>query len=169
MTPKRLNVLRTVLAHPNITLLTLNAPQTCVNGVIPLGMAAWLNMPAAVRVLLEDSLCRVSVDGMDSHGATALMCMLHIVCNCSTSVTDSFRTQMLHGMAGWKSWKSSYVFNLSQSWVVGPMFSLSYRMGLVQIFGIVITARQYNSLSHTLRYCGCASRSSAVIDGARAR
>jgi len=42
--------------------------------VIPLGMAAWLNQPQAVQVLLEDSSESVSVDGMDSHGATALMC-----------------------------------------------------------------------------------------------
>ena len=45
-----------------------------MNGVIPLGMAAWLNQPEVVRVLLEESADSVSVDGMDSHGATALMC-----------------------------------------------------------------------------------------------
>ena len=45
-----------------------------MNGVIPLGMAAWLNLPDVVRLLLEDSSHTVSVDGMDSHGATALMC-----------------------------------------------------------------------------------------------
>jgi hypothetical protein len=37
-------------------------------------MAAWLNFPEVVRLLLEDSVHTVSVDGMDSHGATALMC-----------------------------------------------------------------------------------------------
>lgn len=74
MTPKRLDVLRMLLAHPDISLLTLNVPQSSMNGVIPLGMAAWLNMVDAVRVLLEDSAGMVSVDGMDSHGATALMC-----------------------------------------------------------------------------------------------
>ena len=45
-----------------------------MNGVIPLGMAAWLNQPEVVRLLLEESADSVSVDGMDSHGATALMC-----------------------------------------------------------------------------------------------
>jgi len=75
MTPTRLNTLKTLLGHPDISLLTLNAPQSSMNGVIPLGMAAWLNQPRAVRTLLDDSADSVSVDGMDSHGATALMCM----------------------------------------------------------------------------------------------
>ena len=74
LTPNRLNAIRALLTHPDISLLTLNAPQLSMNGVIPLGMAAWLNQPEVVRVLLEDSADAVSVDGMDSHGATALMC-----------------------------------------------------------------------------------------------
>jgi len=45
-----------------------------MNGVTPLGMAAWLNQPQAVRALLEVSAESVSVDGIDSYGATALMC-----------------------------------------------------------------------------------------------
>ncbi|KDR78809.1 hypothetical protein GALMADRAFT_63953 [Galerina marginata CBS 339.88] len=73
MTPKRLNALKLLVNHPDTSLLTLNTPQTSMNGVIPLGMAAWLNQPQAVRVLLEESVDSVSVDGMDSHGATALM------------------------------------------------------------------------------------------------
>ncbi|KIM35268.1 hypothetical protein M413DRAFT_351212 [Hebeloma cylindrosporum] len=73
MTPTRLNALKTLLGHPDISLLTLNAPQSSMNGVIPLGMAAWLNQPQAVRTLLDDSADSVFVDGMDSHGATALM------------------------------------------------------------------------------------------------
>jgi hypothetical protein len=74
MSASRLNVLRILLRHPDISLFTLNAPQHAMNGVTPLGMAAWLNMDEAVRVLLEDSAETVSVDGMDTHGATALMC-----------------------------------------------------------------------------------------------
>ena len=74
LTPSRLNTVRALITHPNISLLTLNAPQLSMNGVIPLGMAAWLNQPDVVRVLLENSGASVSVDGMDSHGATALMC-----------------------------------------------------------------------------------------------
>ena len=74
LTPNRLNVIRTLITHPDISLLTLNTPQLSMNGVIPLGMAAWLNQPEVVRVLLEDGTDSVSVDGMDSHGATALMC-----------------------------------------------------------------------------------------------
>jgi hypothetical protein len=74
LTPKRLNTIQLLLGHPDISLFTLNAPQSSMNGVIPLGMAAWLNLPDVVRLLLEDSAHTVSVDGMDSHGATALMC-----------------------------------------------------------------------------------------------
>ncbi|KAF8183412.1 ankyrin repeat-containing domain protein [Pholiota molesta] len=73
MSPKRLATLKTLLSHPDINLLTLNAPHQSMNGVIPLCMAAWLNQPQAVRALLNDSADSVSVDGMDSHGATALM------------------------------------------------------------------------------------------------
>lgn len=74
MNHHRLNVIRMLVRHKNITLFTLNAPQSAMNGVTPLGMAAWLNMPVAVKALLQDSIGTVSVDGMDSHGATALMC-----------------------------------------------------------------------------------------------
>ncbi|KAF5379780.1 hypothetical protein D9615_005707 [Tricholomella constricta] len=73
MTPRRLNTIRLLLNHPKVSLFTLNAPQSSMNGVIPLGMAAWLNMEEAVRLLLDDSSDAVSVDGMDAHGATALM------------------------------------------------------------------------------------------------
>lgn len=74
MTPSRLSALKILLKQPEISLLTLNLSHSSMNGVIPLGMAAWLNQPLAVRTLLEDSAECVSVDGMDSHGATALMC-----------------------------------------------------------------------------------------------
>jgi hypothetical protein len=57
-----------------MSLFTLNAPQVAYHGVTPLGMAAWLNIIDAVRVLLEESSEYVSVDGMDVHGATPLMC-----------------------------------------------------------------------------------------------
>ncbi|KAG6816642.1 hypothetical protein H0H87_004388 [Tephrocybe sp. NHM501043] len=74
MTPRRLNTIQRLLRDPRISLFTLNAPQSSMNGVIPLGMAAWMNMEDAVRILLEESSDTVSVDGMDAHGATALMC-----------------------------------------------------------------------------------------------
>ncbi|PPQ83092.1 hypothetical protein CVT25_003796 [Psilocybe cyanescens] len=73
MTPKRLNALKIILNQPDISLFSLNAPHSSMNGVIPLCMAAWLNQPQAVRMLLEESVDSVSVDGMDAHGATALM------------------------------------------------------------------------------------------------
>lgn len=36
--------------------------------------SAWLNMPAAVQILLDYGAGRLSVDGTDSLGATPLMC-----------------------------------------------------------------------------------------------
>lgn len=73
MNRNHLNALKMLLTS-ELSLLTLNAPHATMNGVVPLGMAAWLNQPLAVRTLLEDSVHSVAVDGMDSHGATALMC-----------------------------------------------------------------------------------------------
>lgn len=74
MTPSRLKVIDMILRRPEITLFTLNAPNPAFNDATPLGMAAWLNMPGAVRVLLESSLDSVVVDGTDMHGSTPLMC-----------------------------------------------------------------------------------------------
>jgi hypothetical protein len=74
MTPARLRVLRILLKHPDVSLYTLNAPQPSMKGTTPLGMAAWLDAVECVRVLLEESSETVSVDGMDAHGVTALMC-----------------------------------------------------------------------------------------------
>lgn len=73
MCQKRLNTIRLLLSHPDITLFTLNAPQNSFNGVVPLGMAAWLDIAEAVQLLLEESNDAVLVDGMDTHGATPLM------------------------------------------------------------------------------------------------
>jgi hypothetical protein len=74
MSEDRLNVLRIAVSHPDISLYTLNAPQDSINDVTPLGMAAWLDMPDVVQLLLECSSGAVSVDGMDTDGATPLMC-----------------------------------------------------------------------------------------------
>ncbi|KAF6759873.1 hypothetical protein DFP72DRAFT_119153 [Ephemerocybe angulata] len=73
MTPERIAAIRALINHPKISLLTLNAPHNSMNGVVPLGMASWLNLPRVVQLLLEESADAISVDGMDSHGATALM------------------------------------------------------------------------------------------------
>ncbi|KAG2037717.1 hypothetical protein BDR03DRAFT_896598 [Suillus americanus] len=69
----RLQVLRMAVSHPEISLFTLNAPQDSINDVTPLGMAAWLDMPQAVQVLLECSSGAISVDAEDTDGATPLM------------------------------------------------------------------------------------------------
>lgn len=45
-----------------------------MNGVTPLGYAAWRNSPKAVEILLEASGGAVSVDGKDTYGVTPLMC-----------------------------------------------------------------------------------------------
>ena len=74
MSQDRLDVIRIAASHPDITLFTLNAPQDSINDVTPLGMAAWLDMPDVVQLLLECSSGAVSVDGMDTDGATPLMC-----------------------------------------------------------------------------------------------
>ncbi|KAG8213437.1 hypothetical protein J3R82DRAFT_11950 [Butyriboletus roseoflavus] len=73
MSQDRLDVIRIAAAHPDISLFTLNAPQDSINDVTPLGMAAWLDMPDVVQLLLECSSGAVSVDGMDTDGATPLM------------------------------------------------------------------------------------------------
>jgi hypothetical protein len=74
MTLERLACIRALINHPKISLLTLNAPHNSMNGVVPLGMAAWLNLPKVVKLVLEESADAISVDGMDCQGATPLMC-----------------------------------------------------------------------------------------------
>jgi len=49
-------------------------PAARLNDSVHYTFSAWLNMPRAVEVLLECSAGRMSVDGMDSLGATPLMC-----------------------------------------------------------------------------------------------
>ncbi|KAI6016403.1 hypothetical protein PISMIDRAFT_686952 [Pisolithus microcarpus 441] len=73
MSEDRLTVLRIALLHPDISLYTLNAPQESINDVTPLGMAAWLGVPQVVKLLLDYSAGAISVDGMDTDGATPLM------------------------------------------------------------------------------------------------
>jgi hypothetical protein len=74
MTPSRLNTLRLLVDDRHVSLYTLNAPQESMNGVTPLGFAAWMNSPKAVETLLEASGGAVSVDGKDAYGVTPLMC-----------------------------------------------------------------------------------------------
>ena len=74
MTPSRLNTLRLLVEDRHVSLYTLNAPQVSMNGVTPLGFAAWRNSPKAVEILLEASGGVVSVDGQDAYGVTPLMC-----------------------------------------------------------------------------------------------
>ncbi|KAF5392211.1 hypothetical protein D9757_001431 [Collybiopsis confluens] len=73
MTPSRLQAIDTLIRQPDVSLFTLNAPQHAFNDATPLGMATWLNMDEAVRILLENTLGSVAVDGTDMHGSTPLM------------------------------------------------------------------------------------------------
>ncbi|KAF9026031.1 ankyrin [Hymenopellis radicata] len=73
LTEARLNTIRLLLSRPEISLFTLNAPQDAFRGVTPIGVAAWMNLHDVVELLLKGSLYAVSVDGMDTHGATSLM------------------------------------------------------------------------------------------------
>ncbi|KAI0368717.1 ankyrin [Pilatotrama ljubarskyi] len=66
----RVEVLRTLIGSDTTSLYALNAP---VHGVTPLGLAAWLNIPDAIRVLLDESRGLVAVDGTDALGVTPLM------------------------------------------------------------------------------------------------
>ncbi|KAF7795998.1 hypothetical protein EIP86_007167 [Pleurotus ostreatoroseus] len=70
---QRLAILKMLLGHGGLSLYSLNAPQDAMQGVTPLGLAAWLNIPDAVVLLLEECPGSVTVNGMDSRGATPLM------------------------------------------------------------------------------------------------
>ncbi|CDO70892.1 hypothetical protein BN946_scf184804.g24 [Trametes cinnabarina] len=66
----RVEVLRTLIGSDTTSLYALNAPA---RGVTPLGLAAWLNLPDVIRVLLDESHGLVAVDGTDAVGVTPLM------------------------------------------------------------------------------------------------
>ncbi|KAI0833226.1 ankyrin [Trametes gibbosa] len=66
----RLEVLRTLVTNEATSLYALNAPA---RGVTPLALAAWLNIPDAIRVLLDETRGLVTVDGTDALGVTPLM------------------------------------------------------------------------------------------------
>ncbi|KAI9000549.1 ankyrin [Trametes punicea] len=70
MLQSRVEVVRTLIGSDTTSLYALNAPA---RGVTPLGLAAWLNIPDIVRVLLEESRELVAVDGTDALGVTPLM------------------------------------------------------------------------------------------------
>lgn len=73
---QRTRILRALLRHERTLCYDLNAPMKGMKGVTPLGLAAWLNIPDAVDVLLHQCPGLVSVDGMDALGATPLMCKM---------------------------------------------------------------------------------------------
>jgi hypothetical protein len=74
MTRHRLKTLRTLVEEQDISLYALNAPSSALHGVTPLGIAAYLNVPKVVELLLTIGDGRVLVDSADAFGATPLMC-----------------------------------------------------------------------------------------------
>ena len=99
----RLQVLRIAVSHPAISLYTLNAPQNSINDVTPLSMAAWLDMPQVVDILLSCSSGAVSVDAEDTDGATPLMCKSLPTVSINIGIHLATGYQMRHAMADWKS------------------------------------------------------------------
>ena len=71
---QRLEILKALVHHKNMTLASLNAPLDAMRGITPLGLAAWLNIPDIVRILLHECPGLIAVNGMDASGATPLMC-----------------------------------------------------------------------------------------------
>ena len=110
MTLERLACIRALINHPKISLLTLNAPHNSMNGVVPLGMAAWLNLPKVVKLLLEESADAICVDGMDCHGATPLMCeFIHLNARIRAFAEPVCSRQMRLATGTWKSYSYWYV------------------------------------------------------------
>ena len=87
MQESRIQVLRTLLESDTTSLYALNAPS---KGVTPLGLAAWLNLPDAIRVLLAESRGLVAVDGTDCLGVTPLMCKFYLDSNTALSLHRDF-------------------------------------------------------------------------------
>jgi hypothetical protein len=94
MTANRLNALRLLVEDRHVSLYTLNAPQEAMNGVTPLGFAAWMNSPKAVEILLQVSGGAVSVDGQDAYGVTPLMCKCGVLLFCLSSEVSSDPTNI---------------------------------------------------------------------------
>ena len=99
MHESRVQVLRTLLRSETASLYALNAPA---KGVTPLGLAAWLNVPDAIRVLLEESHGLVAVDGTDCLGVTPLMCMFHRDSSTASSGTLMSDFQIPLVMGPWR-------------------------------------------------------------------
>jgi hypothetical protein len=81
MSNARLNILRLLISHRDISLYTLNASQFSmrrVSATSPLGAAVLLNMPLVVKDLLELCIGMVSVDFPDNYGGTPLMCKIKL-------------------------------------------------------------------------------------------
>ncbi|GJJ08192.1 hypothetical protein Clacol_002400 [Clathrus columnatus] len=69
----RLEVLRLISQHDQLSLYSLNAPMAWAGGVTLLGLMSWLNMSMEITYLLEFARGLLEVNAMDEQGATALM------------------------------------------------------------------------------------------------
>jgi hypothetical protein len=100
MTASRLEILRLLVEDRHVSLYTLNAPQEAMNGVTPLGFAAWMNSPKAVKTLLEAGGVTVSVDGEDAYGVTPLMCKWVLWRHLSSGLTIPCRRSARRQLGG---------------------------------------------------------------------
>jgi len=107
MTANRLNTLRLLVEDRHVSLYTLNAPQEAMNGVTPLGFAAWMNAPKAVGMLLELSGGAVSVNGKDAYGVTPLMCEWEFYLSVETKQVGLRSDELLKTRPATATWMSS--------------------------------------------------------------
>lgn len=75
LSERRLEVLRLVSQHDQLSLYSFNAPLPWAGGVTLLGLMSWLNMPVEIMYFLEFGQGLLEVNAMDEQGAVALMCM----------------------------------------------------------------------------------------------
>ena len=156
------------------TLLTLNTPQLSKNSVIPLGMAAWLNQPEVVCVLLEDGTDAVSVDGMDFNGAMALMC--------EWSVSEAWWLKLIQDYLlfielvrcdlWWLSTSSPTTRKSNSMLKSLILIDSDYHSSLMVpdwISGTIIIGHLYNSLCVILRFSGYVKPFYAGIDGTKVK
>ncbi|KIJ52466.1 hypothetical protein M422DRAFT_202564 [Sphaerobolus stellatus SS14] len=73
LSENRLDVLKLVAEHPQLSLYSLNAPMPWAEGVTLLGLMSWLNMPSEIMCLLEFTQGLMEANAMDNNGATPLM------------------------------------------------------------------------------------------------
>ena len=101
-----------------------------MNGVVPLGMTAWLNMPRVVRLLLEES----ADAGEDVTATEDLFSKLHELANGVAAVADEFME--LKAMRAVASVRLSWRPRARRRWARLPAWkrrSLSMSRGAIMV------------------------------------